>query len=187
MTDFNKMQQLKRRMFAMRNGAVADTMRKAGAPYRIIFGLNLPQITEIARDFGPDRDLALELRENSTTRESMLIAPMLFPRKELTATVAEEWLRGAMTTEVIDVACLKLMRHLDDPGQVIRRLAADENALARYAALRLGANVLPREMELVEEVAARESERREPMTLMAARMILDDISFRREDSAENDN
>ena len=36
----------------MRNGIVADTLRKAGSPYRIIFGLNLPQISEIARVTG---------------------------------------------------------------------------------------------------------------------------------------
>lgn len=52
-TTFNKMQLLKRRFFAMRNGAVADSLRRQGADYRIIFGLNLPQLVDIAREFGP--------------------------------------------------------------------------------------------------------------------------------------
>lgn len=184
MTDFNKMQQLKRRLFAMRNGAVADSMRRAGAPYRIIFGLNLPQISEIARDFGPDKVLALELRGNTASRESMLIAPMLFPREELNADVALDWLRGAMTPEVVDIACLKLLRHLDTPEPVIETLSRSGKPLERYAALRLGANILPRGIDLVEEVARRESELGEPMTAMAARIILDDIAFRREEAEE---
>ena len=31
MTEFNEMQTLKRRLFAMRNGAIADNMRRQGA------------------------------------------------------------------------------------------------------------------------------------------------------------
>ena len=47
---YNQMQIIKRRFFAMRNGIIADTLRKAGLDYRMIFGLNLPQITDIAAD-----------------------------------------------------------------------------------------------------------------------------------------
>ena len=36
MTDFSRLQQVKRRFFAMRNGVIADTYRKAGSPHHII-------------------------------------------------------------------------------------------------------------------------------------------------------
>ena len=45
MAEFNQTQEIKRRFFAMRNGIVADTIRKAGLQDKMIFGLNLPQIT----------------------------------------------------------------------------------------------------------------------------------------------
>lgn len=48
--EFNLMQTVKRRFFAMRNGALAEQMRSRGLTYRINFGLNLPQIKEIAAD-----------------------------------------------------------------------------------------------------------------------------------------
>ena len=48
MAEYNRMQIIKRRFFAMRNGIIADTLRKAGLDYRMIFGLNLPQVVEIA-------------------------------------------------------------------------------------------------------------------------------------------
>ncbi|MBD5213256.1 MAG: hypothetical protein HDS75_00350 [Bacteroidales bacterium] len=180
MTSFNKLQQLKRRFFALRNGAVADSMRKSGANYRIIFGLNLPQLAEVASEFGPDAQLALQLRDNLTTRESLLIAPMLYPTDSLTPEVALEWIRLSPTPEVIDILCLKLLRHLSDPAPVITELAASDSPLDRYAALRLSANILPREMDIVESVARSEAERRDPLTLLAATMIIDDIEFRRE-------
>ncbi len=46
--DFNLMQAVKRRLYAMRNGALAAQMRNAGLHYRINFGLNIPQLKEIA-------------------------------------------------------------------------------------------------------------------------------------------
>lgn len=162
----------------MRNGAVVESMRRAGAPYCIIFGLNLPQISEIARDFGPDRELALQLRANTASRESMLIAPMLFPREELTVEIAEEWLRSAPTTEVVDVACLKLIRYVEVPRRVIEALEASGTPADRYAALRLGANILPREMDYIDAMARRELERDEPLTAGVARMLIEDIDFR---------
>ena len=68
---YNQMQIIKRRFFAMRNGIIADTLRKAGLDYRMIFGLNLPQITDIARwppSSGPTHALA---RASSSPRCSI--------------------------------------------------------------------------------------------------------------------
>lgn len=78
------MQMLKRRLYAMRNGIVADSMRHAGCPYRLIFGLNLPQLTEIAAVTGKSAEMAESLWNDSDLRESALIAPMIYPVEALT-------------------------------------------------------------------------------------------------------
>ena len=78
-TEFNDMQKVKRAFFTMRNGALADNMRRQGANYRIIFGVNLPQLIEIARETPHDATLTQALWDNKTTRESMLLAPMIYP------------------------------------------------------------------------------------------------------------
>ena len=106
-TQFNPMQALKRRFFAMRNGVIADTLRRAGSPFHIIFGLNLPQIVEIATEV-PAADapaLAEALWANRGTRESMLIAPMLMPRDSVDAARAERMMREAPCAEVADAIC----------------------------------------------------------------------------------
>ena len=133
--EFNAMQKVKRRFFAMRNGDLAAQMAVRGARYRINFGLNLPQIVEIARDFLPGgaefdglqedfdmADFARRLRDNTTTRESRLIAPMLFPLEKLTAEEALEWARSADVPEVADVLCLKLLSASDAESGLGRHL-----------------------------------------------------------------
>jgi len=47
---FNLMQSVKRRFYAMRNGMLAAQMRQGGVDYRINFGLNIPQIKDIAAE-----------------------------------------------------------------------------------------------------------------------------------------
>jgi len=82
MAEFNPMQQIKHQFYAMRNGAIADNMRRQGAPYRIIFGVNLPQLNEIARNTAKSAEMAEALWNNTSTRESMLLAPMIYPHEQ---------------------------------------------------------------------------------------------------------
>lgn len=155
--EFNAMQRVKRRFFAMRNGALAKQMADyGGAKYQINFGLNLPQISEIARDFLPagaeiadlkndfsQTDFARKLRENRSTRESMLIAPMLFPVEKLTFEEAITWARSVPTPEVADILCLKLLRNFGGATDIIATLLEGERTpLIEYTALRLTINLL---------------------------------------------
>lgn len=161
--EFNAMQRVKRRFFAMRNGDLAAQMVSHGARYKINFGLNLPQISEIARDFLPggreyeeitagaehgaghafdSADFARRLRDNVTTRESMLIAPMLFPVEMLAFEEALEWAKSVPTPEIADVLCLKLLRRSDEAAAVVKRLMESDVDLHRYTALRLALNLL---------------------------------------------
>jgi hypothetical protein len=201
--EFNAMQKVKRRFFAMRNGDLAQQMAERGAQYRINFGLNLPQISEIARDFLPGgaeaaqlpagfsmADFARRLRANDTTRESMLIAPMLFPVDELTMEEAYIWAATAPTPEVADILCLKLLRNSPLAPSLASRLLASPEASERYCGLRLVLNLLqmgkiparanaPAELDLprVEALARAEQQRPSPLTASITRQLLSDLAF----------
>lgn len=145
MTNFNTMQEVKRAMYARRNGQLADTLRRSGAaPFSIIFGLNLPQIDEIATMFGHDADLARRLRENRSTRESQLLAPALMPPEAVDSAEARQWLDNSQSVEVADILCHRLLRHLPFAHTLAADILADpkSNAAARYGALRLIFNLM---------------------------------------------
>lgn len=198
--EFNAMQKVKRRFFAMRNGDLAQQMTERGAKYRINFGLNLPQISEIARDFLPGgkehtacddgstpltadfnmADFSRRLRDNISTRESMLIAPMLFPVKQLTEEEALGWARSVPTPEVADVLCLKLLRNYPDAPRLVEMLSGDSEPLPRYVALRLALNLLQSGKltpeSLLPMVVAEES-RESQLTASICRQLRDEITF----------
>ena len=173
------MQQIKRRFFALRNGVVADTMRRAGAPYRVVFGLTLPQVAGIAAEHGPDPDMARELWKNVSTRESLLLAPMLMPPEVIGIDEAIEWVSGAPTTEAVDVLCLKLLRRLAYAPELMRRLFSSASSMDRYTALRLAFNLLPGTFDEAETMAREESQQSDPLTASISRQLLDEIEFLR--------
>ena len=145
-----KMQQTKRAFFTYRNGILVDVLRRAGSPYKMIFGLNLPQISEIAAATGTDHSLAMALFSDRTTRESQLLAPMIADPDALSADDALELLTQAPDREAVDILCHRLLRRLPFAAE----LAANP-ALPPYSALRLAANLIVSSPAAAAAVAAR--------------------------------
>lgn len=138
---YNPMQAVKRHFFALRNGVIADVLRSAGSPYRVIFGLNLPQIVEVATAAGPSRELAEALWANDTTRESMLAAPMIMPRDEFDIADARRWISTVPDREAADILCHRLLRHMPYAVGLADELSHAEG-ITLYTAIRLAVNLV---------------------------------------------
>ncbi|MCX4259037.1 MAG: hypothetical protein OSJ34_04885 [Muribaculaceae bacterium] len=179
MERFNDMQQIKRHFFAMRNGIVADVLRKAGSPFRIIFGLTLPQITDVANATGKNAELARRLWDNKTTRCSMLLAPMIMPEDAIEKAEALQWCADAPVAEVTDVLCHRLLCRLPYASEMVE-LLAEGDVSARYTSLRLALNLVRRpdaRLDGWERMARDEEVRGEAMTRMVAHQLADEIDF----------
>lgn len=174
---FNEMQTVKRRFFAMRNGIIADTLRKGGSPFKIIFGLNLPQIVEIADSCPKSASLAESLWNNSSTRESMLIAPMIYPRNDFSYSKAVEWVNDIPAPEVADILCHRLLRHLDFARELAEDLCLSANEISRYTGLRLYFNLVNRYTEQALRAARRELQAPTPLTRPIAASLASEAEF----------
>lgn len=177
MAQFNEMQAIKRNFFAMRNGIVADSLRKAGSPFTIIFGVNLPQLDEIAVNTGKNKALALQLYNDTRTRESMLVAPMVFPPEEMTPELALEWLQKSKAVEVTDILCHKLLRKLPFAPQVAAAALQSTDSMLRYGGIRLLWNLLPSPAKEFKDDIKAEVMKNNPLTRRHAEMLLEEIDF----------
>lgn len=155
---YNDMQMLKRSMYAMRNGIVADTLRKGGCPHKIVFGVNLPQLAEIAREFGKNCEVAEQLWADTSTRESMLLAPMLMPEEDFSKEDAKRWIDSCPSREAIDILCLKLLRLRPFALDLTRDLAKESDKMRHYAGLRLMCNLAPQHTATAVEMGKHEME-----------------------------
>ena len=154
--DFGDMQNVKRRMFALRNGVVAEALRRGGCPYRSVFGLTLPQLDEVASVTPHTVTLAQMLWDNDSTRESRLLAPMICPREGMTVDRARRWLGQCRSTEDVDILCHRLLRHL---------------------AVRLAFNLVYKDAAMGLRVALAEERRECPLTRHVASMLADEARF----------
>ena len=109
MTD--SLKNIKKQFFAFRNGIIADALRRQ-SPYKIIFGLQIPQIAEIARSLNPDMDLASALWDDKEVRESRLLATYLFPTELIDMDKALSLAAEANTVEEKDMLAFRLFKRL---------------------------------------------------------------------------
>lgn len=131
---------IKKQFFAFRNGIVADALRKAGMPYKVIFGLQVPQIAEIARGIRPDMTTADELWADSTVRESRLLASYIYPHEEMTLEKGLEIARGILTREEADMLAFRLFKRLPFAASLLEAMRAD-TGVSEYAVAALEAHL----------------------------------------------
>lgn len=173
---FSEMQNIKRRFFALRNGVVSDVLRKAGSPYRIIFGLSLVDLRQIAAVTNPDGNVAEALRQNYSTRESRLLWPMIINPSEVSEDQARKWLADVRGVEEADILCNSLLRKLAFSDAVAERQYSSPEAtdLQRYASLRMMAAIMYLKPEPARRMADAELSRNCAMTKALAQMIVDE-------------
>ena len=133
--DDKKILDVKKQFMIFRNGALADTLRQAGYPHAVIFGLNVPQIADIARPIGfnSDAEMARALWSDSRVRESRLLAAYLFP-VDLPQEEALEICRGAQTPEEADMLVFRWIRRRGDMPHMLQLMREGTTQAEKWCA-----------------------------------------------------
>ena len=154
---------IKAELRAAMNGIAAKTFRESGMGYRLVYGVELPRLREIAAGFDPDRRLAQELWQENI-RECKLLAILLYPTADFDRDIADIWL-SELRPEQAEVAQLLAMEQLcrmPDAADQAFLLMADERPLRQLCGfltltrlLMGGAQLSPdAEAEFLDQAAA---------------------------------
>lgn len=131
---------IRRQFFALRNGMLADTLRKGGMEQKYIFGLQLPQIKDLATGLRcavneeDTEQLAQELWEDRECRESRLLAIHLMQPGNIDKDNGIVLACDIRTREEADILAFRLIRYLPEAAEIADTLAHSESSLQRYAA-----------------------------------------------------
>lgn len=130
---------IRKEIYAYRNGLLADTLRKGGLTQKYIFGLQLPQIKEIAERNRPSSDtegaeLARALWADRECREARLLACHLMPPTEMTREEAQSWAEDVSTREEADILAFRLLRYVPYSGEIAAKLKGGDTPLKQYTA-----------------------------------------------------
>lgn len=119
--------EIKHDFMAFRNGIIADSLRKVGYDHEIIFGLQIPDISNIARKHNPSKPLAFQLFNDSKVRESRLLSFHLFPKDEMTKEEIEGIMRNLKTREEAEILSFRLLRFLPFASEILEEAPKVEN------------------------------------------------------------
>ena len=131
------------------NIVVSNLLRERGYAYKVAFGCSVPDIKGIVQmikdgqvplenlgnleDPDNQKNLAEALWAQADIRESMMAAPMLYPRGTMTLEVAERWADGIPTPEVADMVCMYAYQ-FGIGLQLIERWQGSEDKMRAYCA-----------------------------------------------------
>ena len=144
---------IKKELRASMNGILSARMRQAGMPYKLVFGVELPRLQNIASEFTPSRQLAQSLW-NENIRETRILACLLMPAKEFIPEIADIWGDEIPTAEIAQIMATHLMPHAPRACDVSFEWIASDKEMKQLCGflcvarlLQQGANIEDRSLE----------------------------------------
>lgn len=135
MTTTEKVVALMRRLKIEMNGAVTDAMREYGGGtqgYGLNYGVSLPTIKDVAREYAPDHELAQALWRQDV-RELKLAALFIDDPAQVTVAQMEVWASEWRVLELAEQCAMQLFWMSPDARSVATLWAAGDTPLKRLA------------------------------------------------------
>ena len=110
-TTAQKLQLIKRDFRSLMNGTAAASLREKGLHYRLIFGVEWPQLMRLSAEIGKDHDLAQALWKEDI-RECRLLAGLIQPVETFSLELADVWIETMHYPEAAQYTVLSLFQHL---------------------------------------------------------------------------
>jgi len=131
------------------NGVASQSMREKGLTYKLNFGVELPRLKEIAKQYDQNHDLAQTLwKEN--VRESKILAGMLQPIDTFFPEIADIWVEDIQNTEIAELTCMNLFQYLPYAPAKSFQWMADEREYVQACGFLLVARLLGKGGEMNE-------------------------------------
>ena len=118
------------------NGVLSQSLREKGLKYRLIFGVELPRLKEIASGYEQNHELAQALWKEDI-RECKILAGYLQPTETFDPELADFWMEGINNTELADYVCMALFRRLPYASQKAFQWIASGHRMEVYTGFRL--------------------------------------------------
>ena len=128
--------EIKGKLRLFMNGVLSQSLREKGLQYRLIFGVELPRLKEIASGYEQNHDLAQALWKEDI-RECKILAAYLQPAETFAPELADFWMESVHNTELADYLCMILLRRLPYASQKAFQWMASEQRIEIYTGFRL--------------------------------------------------
>lgn len=164
------------------NGVLSQSLRERGLRYRLIYGIELPRLKELAATLEKEHTLAQALWKEDI-RECRILAGMLQPTETFLPDICDIWMDDIRDAELADYTCMSLFRHLPYASEKAFQWIASDDALEQYTGYRLLCHLLskpeaelnPRAQDELEDQARAAAESPNRALAEVAAMALDKL------------
>lgn len=134
-----KLKAIKRSFFLRMDGTASRSMREKGLDYKINWGVSIPDLRQMATQYGKDYALAIALWKEDI-RECKILATMIMPPEEMLPEIVELWMEQTPSQEIAEMAAFNLYQHLDYAPVMAFQWIAGDNEMEQIC----GYNLLSR-------------------------------------------
>ncbi|GET30974.1 hypothetical protein [Prolixibacter sp. SD074] len=130
----NTYQEIIRRIWPIKNGAVAEMMTKRGLEYKVNLGASIVSLRLLAENYSKNHLLALKLW-NKQWRETMILATMLDEPSQVTEEQIDYWVKSLPTIEMAEQASMNLFVFTPFAFQKAREWCLEKKNLVKMTGL----------------------------------------------------
>jgi len=147
----DKLREIKGRFRLMMNGVASQSMREKGICYKLNWGVGIPELKEMSKDYGKDLNLAIELWKEDI-RECRILATLIMPADKMDADMTDAWVADVRNHEIAGIASMNLFQYVSKAKDFAFSWIASDDALRQLC----GYSVLTRLFMRGEQLDIRE-------------------------------
>lgn len=107
-----KVKEIKQSFRLVMNGPASQSMREKGLKYKLNWGVPVPTLKAMAKDYGKNYDLAIELFKEDI-RECKILATMIMPLERMLPEIIDVWMEQTTQNEIAEQLAFNLLQYLD--------------------------------------------------------------------------
>ena len=107
-----KVKEIKQSFRLVMNGPASQSMREKGLKYELNWGVPVPTLKAMAKDYGKNYDLAIELFKEDI-RECKILATMIMPPERMLPEIIDVWMEQTTQNEIAEQLAFNLLQYLD--------------------------------------------------------------------------
>lgn len=141
-----KLKQIKQSFRLLMNGEANRSMREKGLNYHLNWGVSLVDLRQMAKEYGKDYELAIELwKEN--IRECKILATMIMPAERMLPEIVDIWVEQTQEVEIAEQAAFNLYQHLDFAPEIAFRWISSNDAIRQICGYHILSRLFMRGLE----------------------------------------
>ncbi len=141
-----KLKKIKQSFRLLMNGEANRSMREKGLNYHLNWGVSLVDLRQMAKEYGKDYELAIELwKEN--IRECKILATMIMPAERMLPEIVDIWIEQTQEVEIAEQAAFNLYQHLDFAPEIAFRWISSNDAIRQISGYHIFSRLFMRGLE----------------------------------------